>query len=126
LAERGQRCLAASLVLPVGKALDWVPPAICQAAEERIVGYGLDEGVQMGPVISPASLQRIHALLAEGEAAGARVLVDGRKAVIPGYEKGNFLKPCVIDQLQRKENWCKPRYSSRAGKPAHGKSGQCH
>lgn len=96
----GQRCLAASLVLPVGKALDWLQSAICKAAEERIVGYGLDEGVQMGPVISPASLQRIHALLAEGEAAGARVLVDGRKAVIPGYEKGNFLKPCVMDQLQ--------------------------
>jgi malonate-semialdehyde dehydrogenase (acetylating)/methylmalonate-semialdehyde dehydrogenase len=96
----GQRCLAASLALPVGEAIDWLQPAICKAAEERVVGFGLDEGVQMGPVISPASLKRILTLLAEGETAGARLLVDGRNAVIPGYEKGNFIKPCVIDHLQ--------------------------
>ncbi len=96
----GQRCLAASLVLPVGEAIEWLQPAVCKAAEERIVGYGLDESVQMGPVISPASLKRIQALLAEGESAGARLLVDGRNAVIPGYEKGNFIKPCVVDHLQ--------------------------
>jgi malonate-semialdehyde dehydrogenase (acetylating)/methylmalonate-semialdehyde dehydrogenase len=96
----GQRCLAASLVLPVGEAIDWLYPAICKAAEDRVVGFGLDDGVQMGPVISPASLKRILALLAEGEATGARLLVDGRNAVIPGYEKGNFIKPCIMDHLQ--------------------------
>ncbi len=96
----GQRCLAASLVLPVGEAFDWLQPAICKAAEERVVGFGLDEGVQMGPVISPASLKRIHALLSEGESAGAHLLVDGRNAVIPDYEKGNFIKPCIVDHLQ--------------------------
>ncbi len=95
----GQRCLAASLVLPVGEALDWLQPAIVKAAEEYCVGYGLDEGIQMGPVISPESLKRIHTLLKEGEAEGARLLVDGRTVIIPGYEKGNFIKPCIVDHL---------------------------
>lgn len=96
----GQRCLAASLVLPVGGALDWLQPALVEAAQERVVGNGLDEGVQMGPVISPESLKRIHAILAEGEKEGARMLVDGRNCTIPGYEKGNFIKPCIVDRLQ--------------------------
>lgn len=95
----GQRCLAASLALPVGETLDWLQPALIKAAQERMVGNGLDEGIQMGPVISPVSLKRIHALLKESETEGARILVDGRNCTISGYEKGNFIKPCLVDHL---------------------------
>jgi malonate-semialdehyde dehydrogenase (acetylating)/methylmalonate-semialdehyde dehydrogenase len=48
----GQRCLAASLAITVGEARNTFTEAIADAASSRVVGYGLDEAVQMGPVIS--------------------------------------------------------------------------
>jgi malonate-semialdehyde dehydrogenase (acetylating)/methylmalonate-semialdehyde dehydrogenase len=92
----GQRCLAASLAITVGEARDHFGEAIAQTASERVVGYGLEEGVQMGPVISAASRARIERLIGEGEAEGARLIVDGRGARIPGYEGGFFVRPTVL------------------------------
>ena len=55
----GQRCLAASLAITVGEADRIFTPALAEAATSRVVGYGLDAGVQMGPVITPQSRARI-------------------------------------------------------------------
>lgn len=93
----GQRCLAASLAIMVGEARQPFTEAIKAAAEQRVVGYGLDSGVQMGPVISPESKVRITALVEQGITEGARVLVDGCEASIPGYERGNFIRPTVLE-----------------------------
>jgi len=96
----GQRCLAASLAVTVGEARDGFVPAIAQAAAERVVGNGLQEGVQMGPVISAASRDRIERLIGQGEAEGAQVLVDGRGTRIPGGEGGFFVRPTVLSEVQ--------------------------
>jgi malonate-semialdehyde dehydrogenase (acetylating)/methylmalonate-semialdehyde dehydrogenase len=94
----GQRCLAASLVVTVGdEAKKAFTPALVEAAEKRVVGYGLDEGVQMGPVITPQSKMRIEGMIQKGLDEGAKLLVDGRGASIPGYEKGNFLRPSILE-----------------------------
>ncbi len=61
------------------------------------VGNGLDEGVQMGPVITPQSKSRVESLIATGEKQGAKVLLDGRNSRIPKHEAGNFVKPTVLD-----------------------------
>ena len=45
----GQRCLAASLALTVGEARQWFTEAIADTATDRVVGNGLEEGVEMGP-----------------------------------------------------------------------------
>ena len=92
----GQRCLAASLAVTVGEARDSFVEAIAEAAAKRVVGDGLVEGVQMGPVISSASRARIERLIGEGEAEGARVMVDGRGVKVPGYEGGFFIRPTVM------------------------------
>jgi len=96
----GQRCLAASLAVTVGEARDNFVPAIAQAAVERVVGNGLQEGVQMGPVISAAARDRIERLIGQGEAEGAQVLVDGRGTRIPGGEGGFFVRPTVLSEVQ--------------------------
>ena len=49
----GQRCLAASTAITVGDAAGPFTHAIADAARQRVVGYGLEAGVQMGPVITP-------------------------------------------------------------------------
>lgn len=95
----GQRCLAASLAVTVGDAARDFREAIADAAQSRVVGYGLDEGVQMGPVITPASKERVERLVAQGIERGARPVVDGRGARVAGYERGNFIRPTVLTEV---------------------------
>ncbi len=93
----GQRCLAVSVAGTVGEAQKTFRDAIADAARNLRVGNGLDEGVQMGPVITPQSKERIESLIGLGEGQGASVLVDGRRSSIPRYESGNFVKPTILD-----------------------------
>jgi malonate-semialdehyde dehydrogenase (acetylating)/methylmalonate-semialdehyde dehydrogenase len=92
----GQRCLAASIAITVGEARHSYTEAIADAAAERVVGYGLDEAVQMGPVITVPSRNYIESLIQKGADEGATVLVDGRTPSIPGYENGNFVRPTIL------------------------------
>jgi len=96
----GQRCLAASLAVTVAEADRVFRPALAEAASNRVVGYGLDPGVQMGPVITPESRERIRRIITTGVEEGAEIVVDGRDTVIPGYERGNFLRPTVLDRVR--------------------------
>jgi len=95
----GQRCLAASVALTVGDASQSFADAIKEEAASRVVGYGLDEGVQMGPVINKLSMERIEGLIQKGVVEGASAVVDGRSAVIPGYENGSFVGPTVLENV---------------------------
>jgi malonate-semialdehyde dehydrogenase (acetylating)/methylmalonate-semialdehyde dehydrogenase len=95
----GQRCLAASVAVTVGEARHSFTDAIASAAQTRVVGYGLDEGVEMGPVISRDSQTRIEGLIQQGADEGAKVLVDGRKVKISGYEQGNFIRPTILQDV---------------------------
>jgi malonate-semialdehyde dehydrogenase (acetylating) / methylmalonate-semialdehyde dehydrogenase len=93
----GQRCLAVSVAVTVGEAQKTFRDSIAEAASKLKVGNGLDEGVQMGPVITPQSKQRVESLIGVGEKQGAKVVVDGRGARIPKHEAGNFVKPTILD-----------------------------
>jgi malonate-semialdehyde dehydrogenase (acetylating)/methylmalonate-semialdehyde dehydrogenase len=95
----GQRCLATSTAILVGKASNSFTQSIASAAAERVVGNGLDAEVQMGPVISPTSKDRIEKLIEKAAVDGAEILVDGRGAKIRGYEEGNFLRPTLFSDL---------------------------
>src|SRR5205809_751941 len=95
----GQRCLAVSVAVTVGEAQKTFRDSITEAAASLRVGNGLDEGVQMGPVITPQSKARVESLIGVGEKQGARVLLDGRNARIPRHESGNFVKPTVLDAV---------------------------
>jgi malonate-semialdehyde dehydrogenase (acetylating)/methylmalonate-semialdehyde dehydrogenase len=98
----GQRCLAVSLVITVGDARQVFTESICNAAATRVVGNGLEAGVQMGPVISAASKGRIESLIGRGQGEGASVPVDGRGARIQGYENGFFVRPTILADLPPK------------------------
>ena len=93
----GQRCLAVSVAVTVGDAREWFRKSITDLAASMKVGNGIGDGVQMGPVITPASKQRIESLIAKGAAEGAKTALDGRGAKISGYEHGNFVGPTVLD-----------------------------
>jgi malonate-semialdehyde dehydrogenase (acetylating) / methylmalonate-semialdehyde dehydrogenase len=96
----GQRCLAGASMIAVGSAGDPFAAAISELARTRTVGSGLVDGVELGPVITAASVQRIEALIDRGGSDGASVLVDGRGVSVPGYEKGFFLGASVLDRVE--------------------------
>src|SRR5580693_6414719 len=95
----GQRCLAVSVAVTVGEAQKTFRDAIAESATNLRVGNGLDEGTQMGPVITSQSKSRIESLIAAGEKQGAKVLIDGRNPKIAKYEAGNFVKPTILDDV---------------------------
>jgi malonate-semialdehyde dehydrogenase (acetylating)/methylmalonate-semialdehyde dehydrogenase len=95
----GQRCLAVSVAVTIGDAQKTFRDAIADSASKLKVGNGLEDGVQMGPVITRQSKERIESLIGAGEKQGAKVLLDGRNTKIPKHETGNFVKPTILDGL---------------------------
>ena len=95
----GQRCLAVSVAVTVGESRNIFNELICDAASTRTVGYGLDAGVQMGPVINMASMQRVEQLIGLGAKEGSSVPVDGRGTVVKGYERGSFVRPTILSDV---------------------------
>ena len=95
----GQRCLAASVVIRVGDEKNTVKEALVETVKSKVVGYGLNEGVSMGPVISKESKQRITGLIHQGTEEGASVLLDGRNITVPKYEGGNFIGPTILENV---------------------------
>jgi malonate-semialdehyde dehydrogenase (acetylating)/methylmalonate-semialdehyde dehydrogenase len=96
----GQRCLAVSWAVTVGEARNSFVEMICDAAASRKVGYGLDDGVQMGPVINQVSKTRIEKLIGVGIENGASIPVDGRGTSIKGYENGAFVRPTILASVK--------------------------
>src|SRR5262245_35431831 len=88
----GQRCMAAAVMVAVSKTDHII---------DRMVGYAsrMVPGRDIGPVISAESKARIVKYIDEAEAAGAKVLVDGRGARVEGREGGYFLGPTIIDHV---------------------------
>lgn len=95
----GQRCLAASTIITVDDQQREVKDALYETVKSRTTGYGWEEGVNMGPVITPESKTRIEGLIQKGIDEGAQVLLDGRNASISGYEKGNFITPTILENV---------------------------
>src|SRR5213594_3356878 len=95
----GQRCLAVSVAVTIGEAQKTFRDSVAHAASSIRVGNGLDAGIQMGPVITKESKQRIESLVSTGVSEGAKAILDGRNTKIPKYESGNFLTPTILDGL---------------------------
>ncbi len=93
----GQRCLAVSVAVTVGDARGWFRDAISDVARSLKVGAGSGDGVQMGPVITQASKDRIESLVAAGAKEGATLPVDGRGIQVEGCPRGTFVGPTVLD-----------------------------
>jgi malonate-semialdehyde dehydrogenase (acetylating)/methylmalonate-semialdehyde dehydrogenase len=90
----GQRCMAASVMVAVS-ATDHIISRMAEHARAIVPGK------DVGPVISAAARERIIRYIDEAEAAGATVVVDGRKAVVKGKEGGYYIGPTILDHVTR-------------------------
>ena len=95
----GQRCMALPVVLLVGEAQNWIPELVAKAQTLK-VNAGTEKGTDVGPVISCAALSRVEGLIESGVAEGAKLELDGRKPVVPGFEKGNFVGPTIFSGVK--------------------------
>jgi malonate-semialdehyde dehydrogenase (acetylating)/methylmalonate-semialdehyde dehydrogenase len=95
----GERCMAGSTALTVGKAADNVLPELVAAAKAIRVGRTDLPGAQpdMGPLITAAHRDRVQSLIASGEAQGAKVIADGRGVRVPDAPNGFYLGATIVD-----------------------------
>ncbi|XP_013388898.2 probable methylmalonate-semialdehyde dehydrogenase [acylating], mitochondrial isoform X1 [Lingula anatina] len=97
----GQRCMALSTAVFVGEAKTWLPELV-ERAQKLKVHAGSEPGADLGPLISPEAKKRVCDLIQSGVDEGAEMLLDGRNVVVPGYEKGNFVGPTILNHVQPK------------------------
>lgn len=95
----GERCLSGAVVLAVGDVYEQLRNQLVESASKIRVGYGLEEGVQMGPVISKRHMERVLGYIEKGIEEGAELLLDGRNIKVednPGW----FIGPTVFDKVK--------------------------
>ena len=95
----GQRCMAGSVVVAVGAAHERLMPALREATAALRVGDGMDEETEVGPVISAAARDRIHAAIERALEQGAELAVDGRGAG-PEGAGGAYVGPTIVDRAE--------------------------
>jgi malonate-semialdehyde dehydrogenase (acetylating)/methylmalonate-semialdehyde dehydrogenase len=93
----GERCLAGSILVPVGSVHAEARDRLVESARSMKVGDGMEPGVNMGPVISASHRQRVLGYVERGAAEGASLALDGRLRALP--EDGFFVGPSVFDSV---------------------------
>ena len=86
----GQRCMALSTAIFVGDSKEWIPD-LAERAAKLNVGHGNEDNIDLGPVISSESKERIHRLIEAGINDGAELILDGRSIQVKNGENGNFV-----------------------------------
>ena len=95
----GQRCLAGSVMVGVGDAYAPMRERIVNGASELRLGSGLEDDVDMGPVISEGHAARVRSFIDRGASEGASLLLDGRGASVDRYPKGHWVGATVFDSV---------------------------
>jgi len=95
----GERCMAIAAVVAVGDAGDRLIEGVQTRIEKLKVGPGDEPGVEMGPLVTRAHLDRVLGYVDAGVSQGALLVADGRDLVVDGHEDGFFLGPTLFDQV---------------------------
>jgi len=96
----GERCMAISVVVAVGDATaDALAERLAPKVRALRVGNGMDEQVEMGPLITAQHRERVIGYIDDGVAAGAELVVDGRGCRVAGCEDGYFLGGTLFDRV---------------------------
>jgi malonate-semialdehyde dehydrogenase (acetylating) / methylmalonate-semialdehyde dehydrogenase len=98
----GERCLAGSMLVPVGDAHVESRDRLVASARSLKVGDGTEPGVTMGPVISAGHKERVLGYIDKGVAEGAKLLVDGRGTQVADRPRGYFVGPTIFDEVSPK------------------------
>ncbi len=96
----GERCMAVSVAVPVGKATaDKLVEKLIPRVESLKIGPSTDPSADFGPLVTQAALERVRNYVEIGIKEGARLAVDGRGFKMQGYENGFYLGGCLFDEV---------------------------
>ena len=99
----GERCMAVSVAVPVGKdTADRLIEKLIPRVESLKIGpYSAGDDVDFGPLITADAQRRVLGLVDKGVAEGATLAVDGRGFAMQGYENGFFVGACLFDNVTK-------------------------
>jgi len=96
----GERCMAVSVAVPVGrKTADTLLDKLIPRVESLKIGLSTDPQADYGPMITRAHLEKVKGYVDLGIKEGAKLRVDGRNFRLQGYENGNFMGGCLFDEV---------------------------
>ena len=96
----GERCMAISVAVAVGKVADPLIEKLAERARSLKINAGTDEAAEMGPLVTRQHLDKVTGYVAKGVQEGAKLVVDGRGLKVPGHENGFFLGGCLFDGVR--------------------------
>jgi malonate-semialdehyde dehydrogenase (acetylating) / methylmalonate-semialdehyde dehydrogenase len=97
----GERCMAVSVAVPVGKkTADTLVQKLIPRVEGLKVGISTDPQADFGPMVTRAHLDKVKKYVDLGIQEGAKLMVDGRNFKLQGYENGNFMGGCLFDEVK--------------------------
>lgn len=95
----GQRCMALTTAVFVGKTKEWLPEII-EKVKLLKVNAGHIAGTDIGPVISKDSKNRIIDIINKSEIEGAQIDLDGRRCIVKDFPNGNFVGPTIFSEVK--------------------------
>ena len=116
----GERCMALPVIVAQESIADELVALLKQYASELVIGPAYDKASGLGPVVTEAHRQSILKWIETGISEGADMVLDGRKAVVKGFEKGFYLGPTIFDHVTedmaigpRRDLWASPVHQAR-------------
>ncbi|MCR4266809.1 CoA-acylating methylmalonate-semialdehyde dehydrogenase [Nitratireductor sp. ZSWI3] len=98
----GERCMAVSVAVPVGKeTADRLVEKLIPRVESLKVGPSTDASADFGPLVTAQALERVKGYVDLGVKEGAKLLVDGRGFKMQGYENGYYMGGCLFDNVTK-------------------------
>ncbi|PSC02727.1 methylmalonate-semialdehyde dehydrogenase (CoA acylating) [Alsobacter soli] len=98
----GERCMAISVAVPVGKdAADRLMDKLIPRVESLKVGPSTDSSADFGPLVTKAHLEKVRSYVDLGIQEGAKLRVDGRGFKMQGYENGFYMGGCLFDEVTK-------------------------
>ena len=97
----GERCMAQSVAVAVGNVGDKLVENLSKKVEALKVGPGLDKKSEMGPLVTKEHLEKVKHYVDLGVKEGAKLVVDGRKLKLQGYENGFYMGGCLFDNVKK-------------------------
>ena len=97
----GERCMAISVAVPVGKkTADVLMEKLVPRVESLKIGPSTDAQADYGPMVTKQLLDKVRGYIDTGVKEGAKLVVDGRGFKLQGYENGNFIGGCLFDEVK--------------------------
>ncbi|MGH6929918.1 MAG: CoA-acylating methylmalonate-semialdehyde dehydrogenase, partial [Dongiaceae bacterium] len=96
----GERCMAISVAVAVGKSADPLLEKLMPRVRQMKVGPGMDPQSDMGPLVTKQHFDKVKGYVDLGVKEGAKLAVDGRGLKLQGYENGYYMGGCVFDNVK--------------------------